>query len=92
MTYVFNLISEQAFRISTTSSLDNAAHHLFFRIVLTYDEYSKTLESKKDKEDEPETVKEQLKLLEEVIYDMQQLIRNPTKLIEISEFAKQGVP
>ena len=50
------------------------------------------MESKKDKEDEPETVKEQLKLLEEVIYDMQQLIRNPTKLIEISEFAKQGVP
>ena len=54
-------------------------------MVLTYDAYSKTIEEKQSKEKDVESLREDITLLKEAISDMQQLLRNPGKLAEISK-------
>ena len=55
------------------------------RMVLTYDAYSETIEQKRTKEKDVETLKEDIGILKETISDMQNLLRNPHKLAEISQ-------
>ena len=55
------------------------------RMVLTYDAYSETIEQKRTKEKDVETLKEDIGILKETISDMQNLLRNPHKLAEITQ-------
>jgi integrase/recombinase XerD len=55
------------------------------RMVLTYDAYSETVEEKHSKEKDVESLKEDIILLKEAIVEMQQLLKNPKKLVEISQ-------
>jgi integrase/recombinase XerD len=49
------------------------------RMVLTYDAYNETLENQREKDDAD------IALLKQAISDMQQLLKNPAKLVEISQ-------
>jgi len=55
------------------------------RMVLTYDAYSETIEEKQSNEKDVKSLKEDITLLKEAISDVQQLLKNPSKLAEISE-------
>jgi integrase len=55
------------------------------RMVLTYDAYSETIEEKQSKEKDVESLRGDITLLKEAISDMQQLLKNPGKLLEISQ-------
>jgi len=59
------------------------------RMVLTYDAYSETIEEKQSKEKDVESLREDITLLKEAISDMQQLLKNPKKLVEIVEVSNQ---
>jgi hypothetical protein len=55
------------------------------RMVLTYDAYSETTVEKQRKEKDVESLREDITLLKEAVSDMQQLLRYPGKLAEISK-------
>jgi integrase/recombinase XerD len=55
------------------------------RMVLTYDAYSETIEEKQRKEKDVESLREDITLLKGAVSDMQQLLRDPGKLAEISK-------
>ena len=55
------------------------------RIVLTYDAYSETIEEKQRKDKDIESLSEDITLLKEAVSDMQELLRDPGKLAEISK-------
>jgi hypothetical protein len=55
------------------------------RMVLTYDAYSETIEEKLSKEKDIESLRGDIILLKEAISDMQQLLKEPAKLAEISK-------
>ena len=63
--------------------------------MLTYDAYSETLEKQQQKESEVERLQEKydadIALLKEAMLDMQQLLKNPEKLAEISRTAKPEI-
>ena len=55
------------------------------RMVLTYDAYGEAIEEKQSKEKDVESLREDITLLKEAISDMQQLLKNPGKLLELSQ-------
>jgi hypothetical protein len=58
------------------------------RMVLTYDAFNDTLKSQKDKETEVQRLYTDIVLLKEAMLDMQQLLKNPEKLAELSRADK----
>ncbi|MFY9870507.1 MAG: hypothetical protein WAK17_12370 [Candidatus Nitrosopolaris sp.] len=60
-------------------------------MVLTYDAFNDTLESQKDKETEVQRLHTDVALLKEAMLDMQQLLKNPEKLAEISRATKSEI-
>ncbi|MGB8938434.1 MAG: zinc ribbon domain-containing protein [Candidatus Nitrosopolaris sp.] len=65
------------------------------RMVLKYDAYSETLEKQQQKECEVQRLQEKydadIALLKEAMLDMQQLLKNPEKLAEISRATKSEI-
>jgi integrase len=65
------------------------------RMVLTYGAYSETLEKQQEKESEVQRLQEKydadIALLKEAMLDMQQLLKNPEKMAEISRAAKPEI-
>jgi integrase len=61
------------------------------RMVLTYDAYNATIEETCDREKDVDNLKEQVAILKDAIRDMQQLLKNPDKLLQIAKDTNLGV-
>ena len=57
------------------------------RMVLTYDAYNETLEKQQEKESEVQRLHTDIALLKDAMLDMQQLLKNPEKLAELSKIS-----
>ena len=64
-------------------------------MVLTYGAYSETLEKQQEKESKVQRLQEKydadIALLKEAMLDLQQLLKNPEKLAEISRAVKSEI-
>jgi hypothetical protein len=53
------------------------------RMVLTYDAYNETVEEKQDKDNEVQSLKEQMLSMQEAQKEIQDLLKDPAKLLKV---------